>query len=369
MTETQRSDAKTLKERQYYFVKEHLKVLPAYFFISQLDAPIDDENPMTLRRAMMAKSPANCPSNRLIHNVDASWNQPSKHTITSVVGREEEAQKFLINMIPEFLHRFGSGASKWFTGSGLLVYSEVRWNATKGTTSSLKERDSEEMVKEDLWELNDKWEELKTLPSADRPTPNALDTAGSEQELPEKTRHKTRLASDKSIASFGNVYQRPKDADDVIEEAAVAKAAAEMEIDHTGTEFEFSAEQLERDRAKALAGPATEFSMSTAAETTPQTRLKLKKAQEELLASNKEIEKLRKDLAKHAALNPESSVDSDLDDSMTEAEATKLMHQKESHAISTFILRPPGIGAADPNAMEEDENASLPTGQSSSKGK
>ncbi len=33
MTEVQRSDAITLKERQYYFVKEHIKILPAYFFI------------------------------------------------------------------------------------------------------------------------------------------------------------------------------------------------------------------------------------------------------------------------------------------------------------------------------------------------
>ena len=68
MTETQRSDAKTLKERQFYFIKEHLRVLPAYFFISRLDAPIDDDNPMTLRRAMMSRAPVNRPTSRLIHN-------------------------------------------------------------------------------------------------------------------------------------------------------------------------------------------------------------------------------------------------------------------------------------------------------------
>jgi hypothetical protein len=44
MTDTQRSDAKTLLERQYYFVKEHLRILPAYFFISQLDAPLGPDN-------------------------------------------------------------------------------------------------------------------------------------------------------------------------------------------------------------------------------------------------------------------------------------------------------------------------------------
>mgnify|MGYP000576989902 FL=1 len=117
MTDTQRSDATTLNERQYYFVKEHLKLLPAYFFISQLDTPLSDDNPMTLRRAMMAQAPAKQATSRLIHNVDAAWNQTTKHTITTVVGREQEAQRFLVNMIPEFLHRFGDEATKWFTGA------------------------------------------------------------------------------------------------------------------------------------------------------------------------------------------------------------------------------------------------------------
>ena len=49
MTETQRSDAKTLTERQYYFIKEHLQILPPYYFISQLDTPLAPDNPMTLQ--------------------------------------------------------------------------------------------------------------------------------------------------------------------------------------------------------------------------------------------------------------------------------------------------------------------------------
>ena len=107
MTDTQRSDALTMTERQYYFVKEHLKMLPAYFFISQLDTPLSDDNPMTLRRAMMSQAPAKKSTSRLIHNIDASWNQATKHAITTVVGRQQEAQQFLVNMIPEYLHRFG----------------------------------------------------------------------------------------------------------------------------------------------------------------------------------------------------------------------------------------------------------------------
>ena len=69
---------------------------------------------MTLRRAMMSAAPSKSASSQLIHNVDASWNQPSKHIITTVVGRDVEAQRFLANMIPELLHRFGDEASKWY---------------------------------------------------------------------------------------------------------------------------------------------------------------------------------------------------------------------------------------------------------------
>ena len=184
MTDTQRSDAKTLLERQYHFVKEHLRTLPAYFFISQLDSPIDPTDSMTLRRAMMARAPKHMPTGRLIHNVDTSWNQPSKHTITSVVGRETEAQRFLVNMIPEFLYQFGEGASKWFTGAALLVYKEVKWN---GTTSSAKERNSEEMVKEDLWDLNTQWEKIKvSAPDNSQKRPKTLPSTSP---LREQTRN------------------------------------------------------------------------------------------------------------------------------------------------------------------------------------
>jgi hypothetical protein len=67
-----------MNKRQYYFVKEHLKNLPAYFFISQLDSPLADDNPMTLGRAMMAQAPSNQATGRLIRNVDASWNQATE---------------------------------------------------------------------------------------------------------------------------------------------------------------------------------------------------------------------------------------------------------------------------------------------------
>jgi hypothetical protein len=289
MTDTQRSDAQTLTERQYYFLKEHLKTLPPYFFISQLDTPLSDEpGAMTLRRAMMARAPKNQPSNRLIHNVDASWNQPSKHTITTVVGKEIEAQRFLVNMIPELLHHYGEGATKWFTSSGLIVYKDVKWNPEKGTTTSSQEKASAGMVKEDLWDLNDKWEALKLKKgqATSRPNENDLDQTTPTPETEQApTQAHTRQAGDKSIASFGDAYNREKDADDAQAEATRKQEEAAKLPDLTGTQFVFNPEQVERDRHKMLNGPqSTGFSMSTAAKTTDSVRLKYKEAVEEIRA-------------------------------------------------------------------------------------
>ncbi len=57
MTDKEKSGSKTLLERQFYFVKEHLRTLQPYFFISQLDTPLSEDNPMTLHRAMMSRAP------------------------------------------------------------------------------------------------------------------------------------------------------------------------------------------------------------------------------------------------------------------------------------------------------------------------
>ena len=225
----------------------------------------------------MAKAPAKHPTSRLIHNIDASWNQPSRHTITTVVGREAEAQRFLVNLIPELLYRFGDEATKWFTGSGLLIYKDVKWNANKGTTTSLKERDSKAMVIEDLWDLNEQWAKISSTPTASaRPDANAMDTSTNETSPSSAPPPATaRLASDKSIASFGNVYQRPLDADDAQAAEEQAKEDALKVPGITGTHFVFNTSQLDKDGQKALAGPLSKgFSMSTAAKTTPSIRLK-----------------------------------------------------------------------------------------------
>ena len=57
-----------------------------------------------------------------------------------------------------------------------MAYKDVKWNAAKGTTSSAKEGDSKEMVQEDVWQLGDKWKDIRTnLTDPNRPETNGLD--------------------------------------------------------------------------------------------------------------------------------------------------------------------------------------------------
>jgi hypothetical protein len=74
-----------------------------------------------------------------------------------VVGREEEVNRFLANLIPELLHDHGPQATKWFSTQGLSIYKNVKWNPKKGTMSSSNAKESAAMVEEDLWDLGNKW--------------------------------------------------------------------------------------------------------------------------------------------------------------------------------------------------------------------
>jgi hypothetical protein len=73
-----------------------------------------------------------------------------------------------------------------------------------------KERDSEEMVNEDLWDLTSKWEQINVNKAITRLT--AMPATGTTTCLTKKAE---RLAVEKSIASFRNVYNWPIDEDDI----------------------------------------------------------------------------------------------------------------------------------------------------------
>ncbi len=280
MTERQRSATNLLKERQHRFITTEVVVLPPYALIAQLDSPIDEDNSMTLRRAIMARAPEHYPSDRLIHNVDITWNQTGRHTITTCNDRLAEARRFVEGMIPEFLHRYGDGASKWFTSVGLRLYEEVTWNPDRQITTSIaREEYAEGLLAENIWGGREV-ENRQAPPDPNRLNPEDLETGTQEAIAPDARYPTPRLTSDRSIASLGSVYQRPLDEEDALAAEAKATAEAARVIDHTGTEFEFSAEQIERNRERAdRTTPSTGFSMSTAAKTTPGTRIKLKETQ------------------------------------------------------------------------------------------
>jgi hypothetical protein len=186
-------------------------------------------------------------------------------------------------------------------------------------------------------------------------------------DLTEKTE---RLASDKSIASFRHVYNRPIDEDDIKEADALAKAQADKPFDLTRTQFKFSKEQLEQDRQKAQDGPlSTGMSMSMAAKTTPSTRLKLKEAQDE-------IAELRLALAQHAVLNPPAA---SFQSTKSPPEVTPQPPDKDSdNRQANAFTKNQASGAAiskpflhdaiqvDSNAMEEDCHEPTVIGSSSS---
>jgi hypothetical protein len=94
-------------------------------------------------------------------------------------------------------------------------YKDMKWNPGKGTTSSAKERDSEEMVKENLWDLMSRWEQINVNKASTRPDKAALNATTTPlaampatittADIPPTglTDEETEcLASDKSIASF-----------------------------------------------------------------------------------------------------------------------------------------------------------------------
>jgi hypothetical protein len=307
MTDDVRADAKILAERQGFFVKEHIRPIE-YYFISLLDTAISSENPLTLRRAMMSRAPKNRPASRLIHNVDQSWNQPSKYVVTTVVGREDEVHRFLSNLIPEMLHVHGPDAAKWFTSQGLQVYLNVRWNPEKGTTTSANAKESADMVKEDLWDLGSKWKTI-AAETTEQVRPDAMEL-DNPQTPTAKTSQTTdqvtildKMAGDKSVASFRSTFGRDHDSDDDREDKSKADEAAANPAPLTGAKFEFSPEQVARERERAdQLSESDGRSMSTAGKTTDSTRLNLKMAREEIAdlkqAAQKEIADLKLALLK-----------------------------------------------------------------------
>ena len=327
---------------------------------------------------MMSRAPKERPASRLIHSVDQSWNQASKYIVTTVVGREEEAHRFLANLIPELLYIHGEGASKWFTSQGLNVYKDVKWNPKKGTTSSSNARASADMVEEDLWDLSAKWKTLAEEVTTARPDISNIDKTNNNK-ASKKNQTKTpspetpplseRLASDKSVASFGATFGRELDSDDEKEANRAAEAASKLP-DLTGTQFVFSAQQLARANEKSNESDSDGRSMSTAGKTTASTRLHLKEAQEKIA----ELEiALKASQTPLLALPPEAPPDSDDAETLTTEESLSKSPPRQIDNMDTEeptdrqllvagLKHPMEVLQPDSDDMEEEQHTTISVG-------
>jgi hypothetical protein len=248
---------------------------------------------------------------------------------------------------------------------------------------------SSNMVKEDLWDLGEKWKTLAKEASTDvRPDETKLDEPHYVA-TPSKTNTEPtileRLAGDKSIASFRDTFGREEDSDD--ERAEVSRAAhlAANPPDLTGAQFEFSPEQVAREHEKANQTSESDGrSMSTAGKTTDSTRLKLKIAQEQIeelqIALRKTKKPTKHPRKKHPERDDEMEIDEFKEGSKDTEESAKAADQEndtssqEPSDVSNFLEEAPTayqlLGAAlaaplpetiyeDSDAMEEDEHEAV----------
>ena len=138
--------------KQKFFVTQYIEKIEIHF-IRFLDTPLSDNNDITLRRALMARSPKNEPTKRLIHNVDFFWNDAHRVSATTIKTLRSQAQDFIATLIPEMVFRYGQDCQKWFTEDGLTYFENVVWDPTTLSTTSEADRATQDLVDEDLWDL------------------------------------------------------------------------------------------------------------------------------------------------------------------------------------------------------------------------
>jgi hypothetical protein len=116
------------------------------------------------------------------------------------------------------------------------------------------------MVKEDLWDLGEKWKTLsEKVPNIARPNEAVLDSTMTQTNPKNNKRQPTenaqlleRMAGDKSVALFWDTFGHDLDSDDELDAATLAAEAATTQKELTGAQFVFSTTQLARDHEKAL---------------------------------------------------------------------------------------------------------------------
>ena len=128
-------------------------------------------------------------------------------------------------MIPECVHRFGTGKKGWFTREGLLAFKGVAWDPTKNKSRSDRDVEALRVVSEDYFGMGEAWR--KKTSGSKRPTMRTQEpsppTGTPTASIPKTTTEKNLTTIDTLLAaiteksydapSFGDLYHRPHDGD------------------------------------------------------------------------------------------------------------------------------------------------------------
>jgi hypothetical protein len=214
-----------MREKQDCMIKEHITVVKTPYILN-LDKPTKQNGSMTLRRYLKNLHPHGLVAARLVISVDKAWQAGACET--NVVTTREYApqvQEALRNMIPECVHRFGTGTRGWFTREGLLAFKGVEWDPSKNKSVSDRDIEALRTVTEDFFGMGDGWRQKKKAekrPTLPTQTPAILANASGPPEAtipqvhgkPQTTVEnllKTMLDKNTDAPSFGDLYHRPHD--------------------------------------------------------------------------------------------------------------------------------------------------------------
>ena len=305
-----------MAEKQLFFVTKCINKIDIPF-VRLLDTPLSNANDITLRRAIMSRSPSHEPTKRLIHNVDFIWNDTRRVQATTISKYLSATHEFISSMIPEMVFKYGPECQKWFSEDGLSYFENVIWDPTKLSTTSTTDQHTQDLVDEDLWDLGDEW---KT--PAERTPPTKAGTSILKQKTSIKEKNKVtvrQLETDDDIRSFASAF-----GNEPSESSPTGEDTGQTNNDATVT---LSKQVLARMAQATPNRNSDNCSMSTAARTTDSTRLKLQVARTTiedqtttltaqnatLLQQAQEIERLRQMLSGHPQRSPEHEIIFDVD--------------------------------------------------------
>ena len=283
MDDCHRENTMLLAQKQLFFINSYVTTINTPH-IQTLDTPLSSENDMTLRRYIMSVPPEGFITQRLFVNIDKSWKQGNDYIGTTPKKYVDQARRTLNNMIPACLAKYGQGAEKWFTTTGLLVYKDVQFDTQTGTTTSKQAEETEKLVNEqDIFGMGEIWKESLDPTAQDSSRPTDTPPANTPNDTMSKILQSRALSND--IQSLGSVYNRNKDDDTIATHASKNNMNSFQPATDTLVEFDVTNMEISTQK-NSQQSMNHSMGMSTAGQTTGTTRLKVK----ELEQLNKQLQ-------------------------------------------------------------------------------